>query len=286
MPTVEEPEPTEPEPAAVEEPARMVEPAPAPAPATTGATPEARVAALLGPSLGTLTVDTVAMDGTMLVVAAAPSLTRADVVETAVRVLPFLTDGRLPAPADQLTVRSHESAVVITPLGPDATLATVPASSTSLALLERLALRASVQMGSDGVRHRPAAAPGEADGMQAVSVPRHVEALAASLQAFGRVTPTVLRDAEGVLLYLFLPSHLDARRLGAFARDLARALTGAALGDMAAATVRFGSQCVVIRTAGGSVARTTLLVTGGGPTARPGLARLELERAALRLGTL
>jgi virulence-associated protein VagC len=286
-PPVAEPEPPEREPAAAREPARAFEPAPAPvsaSAATAPGAPAARLAALLAPSLGMLAVDTVTVSGTTLVVAAAASRARADVVDAASRALPFLADARLPAPAEQLTVRSEDAALVLTPLGGDTALATVPASNASLALLERLALRAAVEAGRNG-GERPATGPG-ADELRDVDVPEHVRALAGSLHAFGPVTPSLLRDADGTLVYLFLPAEMDARPLGAFARALARALDGSALGGMSAATVRFGTQCLVIQVVAGSVARTTLLVTGGGPVARPGLARLELERAGLRLGTL
>lgn len=280
----------DPEPAAVEDWARPIEPAPAPASAMVIAAPVptelTRVAGLLAPSLSTLTVDVVTVAGTRLVVAAAPSFERAAVVDMATRTLPFLTDARLAAPPEQLTVRAEEAVLVLTPLGADTTLAVVPASGASLALLERLALRAAAEMGQDGARE-PTAATASDDELRDVTVPAHVRALADSLGAFGPVTPTVLRDVGGaVVLYLFLPSHVDPRPLGAFARDLARGLEGAPLGRVSAVTVRLGAHRVVIRTAEATVARTTLLVTGGGPVARPGLARLELERAVLRLGAL
>jgi hypothetical protein len=113
-----------------------------------------------------------------------------------------------------------------------------------------------------------------------------VRELADSLTAFGPVSPTVLRDGEGSLsACLFLPHSVEAVPLAELARDLYAALDGAEIGPVTSVTLRLGEHRIVLRTVTGTSAPLTMLV-GGGPIDRPGLARIELERAAERLGAL
>jgi len=117
-------------------------------------------------------------------------------------------------------------------------------------------------------------------------VPPSVRELAGSLTAFGPVAPTVLRDPAGALrACLFLPRTLEALPLARFARDLYAALEGSELGEVSSVTLRVGAQRVVLRAMDGASGEATMLV-GAGPVDRPGLARIELDRAATRLGAL
>jgi len=117
-------------------------------------------------------------------------------------------------------------------------------------------------------------------------VPTAVRELAGSLTAFGPVAPTLLRDRAGTLsACLFLPSSLDALPLARFARDLQAALVGAEIGRVASVILKLGSRRVILRSMDGESGNVTMLV-GVGRIDRPGLARIELDRAATRLGAL
>jgi hypothetical protein len=113
-----------------------------------------------------------------------------------------------------------------------------------------------------------------------------VRELAGSLTAFGPVAPTLLRDQAGELsACLFLPSSLDALPLARFARDLHLALEDAEVGRVASVILKLGGHRLVLRTIDGVSGSVTMLV-GVGRVERPGLARIELDRAASRLGAL
>jgi hypothetical protein len=106
------------------------------------------------------------------------------------------------------------------------------------------------------------------------------------LTAFGSVAPTVLRDRAGLLsACLFLPSSLDAPPLAGFACDLHAALEGAEIGRVASVILKLGGDRIVLRAMDGAPGNVTMLV-GVGRIERPGLARIELDRAASRLGAL
>jgi hypothetical protein len=117
-------------------------------------------------------------------------------------------------------------------------------------------------------------------------VPSSVSELADSMTAFGPVAPTVLRDTAGSLrACLFLPRSLEALPLAEFAHDLYGALDGTELGEVSSVVLRVGAYCLVLRVVDGASNGGTVLV-GAGPTDRLGLARIELDRAATRLGAL
>jgi hypothetical protein len=93
----------------------------------------------------------------------------------------------------------------------------------------------------------------------------------------------VVRDeGTGTVLYLFRPPASAALPLASFARDVHAELANAELGAPVSLTFRLGPRRLVIQTLESGAGRTTLLVAGG-PVDRPGLARVELERAARRL---
>jgi hypothetical protein len=106
------------------------------------------------------------------------------------------------------------------------------------------------------------------------------------LTAFGSVAATMLRDRDGALsACLFLPRSLDAMPLARFAHDLYELLEGAEIGPVTSVILKLGSHRVVLRAMDGAAGHVTMLV-GGGRIDRPGLARIELDRAASRLGAL
>jgi hypothetical protein len=255
--------------------------------------PARRIAALLAPLLNGLEIAERQGAGTTLVTVVAPTLSEDSVARTAMRVAPFLTDSRLPERVTQATLTAAGATVVLTPFGsPDADsalLVTAVASRASLAWLERLsrmAAREGEGEGGNGSRSRPASESAAGIELRAASVPTAVRELAGSLTAFGPVAPTLLRDHSGTLnACLFLPSSLDAVPLARFARDLHAALASAEIGRIASVTLKLGARRVILKSMDGAAGHVTMLV-GVGRIDRPGLARIELDRAATRLPAL
>jgi hypothetical protein len=252
-----------------------------------------RIAALLTPLLNGLEIGQRDGAGTTLVTVVAPTLSEDSVVRTAVRLVPFLSDARLPEPVTQATLTAADATVVLTPFGPrdtgGALLVTAVASRAALAWLERLSRTAAREARVETANGKHAG-PGHDSGagieLSAASVPAAVRELAGSLTAFGPVAPTLLRDRAGALsACLFLPSSVDALPLAQYARDLHAALEGAELGGVASVILKLGTLRVVLRAMAGAGGRVTMLV-GVGRIERPGLARIELDRAATRLGAL
>ena len=253
--------------------------------------PARRIAALLAPLLNGLEIAEREGAGTTLVTVIAPTLSEDSVVRTAMRVVPFLTDSRLPERVTQATLTAAGATVVLTPFGSPAAdgalLVTAVASRASLAWLERLSRMAAREgEGGNGSRSRPASESAAGMELRAASVPTAVRELAGSLTAFGPVAPTLLRDHAGTLnACLFLPSALDAVPLARFARDLHAALASAEIGRIASVTLKLGARRVILKSMDGAAGHVTMLV-GVGRIDRPGLARIELDRAATRLPAL
>jgi hypothetical protein len=252
-----------------------------------------RIAALLTPLLNGLEIGQRDGAGTTVVTVIAPTLSEDSVVRTAMRIVPFLSDARLPEPVTQATLTAAGTTIVLTPFGSADTgralLVTAVASRASLAWLERLsrtaAREAQIEAGT-GKHTGPENDAGAGPELRAAIVPPGVRELADSLTAFGTVAPTLLRDRAGTLsACLFLPTSLDAVPLARFARDLHAALEGTEIGRIASVILKLGSHRVVLRAMDGVSGTVTMLV-GGGRIDRPGLARIELDRAATRLGAL
>jgi hypothetical protein len=251
-----------------------------------------RIATLLAPLLNGLEIGQRDDAGTTLVTVVAPTLSEDSVVRTAARLVPFLADARLPGPVTQATLTAAEATVVLTPFeSPDAgaILLTAVASRASLAWLERLSRTAAreAQLGTGNGKHAgPRSRPGAEIELRAANVPAAVRELAGSLTAFGPVSPTLLCDHAGALnACLFLPSALDALPIARFARDLHLALEGAEFGRVASVILKLGAHRLVSRAMDGASGNVTMLV-GVGRIDRPGLARIELDRAAACLGAL
>jgi hypothetical protein len=251
-----------------------------------------RIAALLAPMMNGLEIAERVESGTPLVTVVAPPVSEDAVVRTTARLVPYLTDTRLSEPATQATLTTADAAVVVTPIGSNgdgAILVAALASRASLAWLERLS-RSAAGDGRGGGSHGKAAGrggeSGSATGLRATSVPSSVSELADAMTAFGPVSPTVLRDPGGSLrACLFLPRSLEALPLAEYAHDLYGALDGTELGEVFSVVLRVGAYCLLLRAMDGASSGGTVLV-GGGPTDRLGLARIELDRAATRLGAL
>jgi len=251
-----------------------------------------RIATLLAPLLNGLEIGQRDDAGTTLVTVVAPTLSEDSVVRMAARLVPFLADARLPGPVTQATLTAAEATVVLTPFeSPDAgaILLTAVASRASLAWLERLSRTAAreAQLGTGNGKHAgPRSGPGVEIELRAANVPAAVRELAGSLTAFGPVSPTLLCDHAGALnACLFLPSSLDALPIARFARDLHLALEGAEVGRVASVILKLGAHRLVSRAMDGASGNVTMLV-GVGRIDRPGLARIELDRAAACLGAL
>ena len=249
-----------------------------------------RVAALLKPILSALEVQEQRVGRLTVLSVASPELAADAVVESAAMLAPLLDDRRLPAPASQATVRGAQGAIVLTPLGVLAEsaplLAVAVARGAPLAYLERVALRA-VEAGALNGR-RSSSMNGYGDGgddLRDTTVPSHVRTLGESFRAFGKVVPTVLQDRSSSLIcYMFLAPGLAARPLAHYARALREAMRGSALGPLESFILRMGEDRLVVREVDAGRGAAALLVAGGGPVDRLGLARLELERAVTRLG--
>jgi hypothetical protein len=252
----------------------------------------AEVAAQLSSIVGPVQVDEDRVSAVTLITVAGPGLDLDAVSATAVRVLPFLVDPRLPHAMSQATVRASLASLVVTPQAAcergSAILAAGVAHGAPLAMVERASLRAvgTEEQGEDpGPPPRTPARLAD-DELRTAAVPANVRAVAGSLRAFGPVTPAVLRDPAGTLLmYLFLPSHVDPRPMAGFARELRRQCAGASLGAVSSVIARVGHQRLVVWELEATRGSGSVLVALGAVD-RPGLARIELERAALRLAAL
>lgn len=195
----------------------------------------------------------------------------------------LLDDPRLPTPASQLTVRGPGATLVVTPIdalsagGP--ILAATAEPGAALAQLERAALRMA-RVSGDGRR----GAAAEPSDLAEAPVSPAVRDAAQRMRAFGTLTPTVLQDGTGLTLYLLLAPGAAARLVAGWARDLRRTVQGALVGSLESAMVRLGEDRLLIREVPAGLGAAAVLVVGGAPLSRPGLARLELERAVARLG--
>jgi hypothetical protein len=246
-----------------------------------------RIATLLAPAMNGLEIGE-RDAGTPLVTAIAPTLSDDAVVATALRVVPWLSDPRLPEPVSQATLAASEATIVLTPFEStrgDALLVAAVASRGSLARLERLSRSAAGEPPSvarNGVR-----APEDSDPAHELHpdiVPPSMRELASSFTSVGPVVPAVLRDAAGLFrVCLFGPGALEPAPLARLARDLFGALEGTKIGPLISVTLRLETHRLVVRALGSSGGQTTLLVVVGSK-ARPGLARLELERVAKVIG--
>ena len=93
---------------------------------------------------------------------------------------------------------------------------------------------------------------------------------------------------SGLIRQMLVESHEPAE-VATFAWELAQAMAQGPqmgpLGSFDSAVLRSGTERVEIRRLSSATGPAPVLVVGGADTGRPGLARLQVERAAARLGT-
>jgi hypothetical protein len=242
---------------------------------------------------GALEVGSRGIEGVTLFTFASGALPTDAVLRTAGAILPFLMTGRAPWTVDQLTVRRESGAIIVTPLGPVESGGPAMVASVgrvgSLALLEIVCRRAARE---HRLTYPPAAAPRGAAPTSAGTSTYDTRNdgglslgfLAGDLDAFGRVTPTVLRDSTGgTEVCVFLAPGSDSRSVAGFSVDVCRALVESdepALGPLQSVTFRLGERRLVVRPVKGTPGRFSVLVAAGEAVDRPGLAHRQLERAA------
>lgn len=254
-----------------------------------------QLAAVLTP-FGKLEVSTTGIEGVTLFTFASGALPMDAVLRSAGSILPFLMSGRAPWPVDQLTVRREGGAIIITPLGPieaggPAMVASVGRVG-SLALLEIVCLKAAREHRAayPAAPRRSAAPASEPDAQYETRAAGGLSLgfLAGDLDAFGPVTPTVLRDTSGGSeVCVFLAPGGDSRAVAGFSVAVCRALVPAgdepSLGPLQSVTFRLGDRRLVVRPVKGTPGRFSVLVAAGEAVDRPGLAHRQLERAAALL---
>jgi hypothetical protein len=220
-------------------------------------------------------------DGVALFVVAPPGAPRPALAGLAARVARVVGDERFPDEPVLVTISGDRGAAVVTPLG--ASFETAPllvamvARAGSLALLESLSRRAAVAVGTSG----PADATTSAGGRHARGNGHH-----ASLSGFGPVSASK-QHPGGPLLHLALPAGMDANPVADLAVELYQAAEGApaaGVGAFQSIAVQCASLSLVVREVESAPGRTAVLVAVGGPERRPGLARMQIERAAVQLG--
>ena len=257
--------------------------------ASQGRTAEARrIAALLAPVMNGLEIGERDGAGTPLVTAIAPTLSDDAVVAAALRVVPWLFHPRLPERVSQATLAASETTIVLTPfesIRGDALLVAAVASRGSLARLEQLSRCAAGEPPS--VARNGAQAPEDSDPareLRPAVVPPSIRELASCFTPVGPVAPAVLCDAAGLFrVCLFAPDALEPGPLARLARDLFGALEGTKIEPVSSVTLRLETHRLVVKALGSSGGQMTLLAVVGS-TARPGLMRFALERAARVIG--
>jgi hypothetical protein len=157
-----------------------------------------------------------------------------------------------------------------------------------LARLEMLARRAAAGHESSAQGPQPRDATPAAT---LATAPPHAAAAAAleDLEAFGPLTSQSYREpTSGGVVHCFVPSGAPAALVATFAWELAQAMAQGAqagtLGSFQSAVLRAGTERYEIRRLRAATGPAPVLVVGGPDTGRPGLARLQVERAAARLG--
>ncbi|HEU5192196.1 MAG TPA: hypothetical protein VFX14_21100 [Methylomirabilota bacterium] len=250
-----------------------------------------QLAAVLTP-FGALEVGSRGIEGVTLFTFASGALSAEAVLRTAGAILPFLITGRAPWTVDQLTVRREGGAIIVTPLGPVESGGPAMVASVgrvgSLALLEIVCLKAAREHRLTYSAVSPRAAASATSGGATYDTRNggglSLGFLAGDLDAFGRVSPTVLRDSTGgTEVCVFLTPGGDSRAVAGFSVDVCRALVESdepALGALQSVTFRLGERRLVVRPVKGTLGRFSVLVAAGEAVDRPGLAHRQLERAA------
>jgi hypothetical protein len=249
-----------------------------------------KLAALMAP-WETAAFDEVQVGDFAIISVSAAGLAGSAVVAAAGRLSPVIAR-RAPRPVEQATLRGVGGTLVLTPVGSGWNTGTALAVGLRpggpLARLEILARRAAAA-------HEPLS---PVESRQTVPItarfdiappPPAAAAAAADLEAFGPLTSQSYREpASGVLIHCFVPPGASADELAPFAWELAQAMAQGSqagpLGSFHSAVLRSGRERLEIRRLPSAAGPAPILVVGGADTGRPGLARLQVERAAARLG--
>jgi hypothetical protein len=157
----------------------------------------------------------------------------------------------------------------------------------ALARIEMLARRAAAA-------HVPASPSADqrdvtpAARLDAAPPPAAAAVAADDLEAFGPLTAQSYREPRtGGLIHCFVSPGASAAELAPFAWEFAQVMAqgaqAGALGSFHSAVLRSGRERLEIRRLGSTTGPAPVLVVAGADTGRPGLARLQVERAAARL---
>jgi len=274
-----------------------VSPAAPPAPAITTA-PEvtrgdlSRLSSLLS-QWDALVVDEARIGGFTVITAGAAGLA-GETLTSAAGTLSTLLAAHAPWPVEQVTLRAVGGALVLTPVGSSwatgAVIAVGLRSGGSLARLEMLARRAAAGLAvseATGHPHRPPDGTG-LPRLEPGPEPASGSEVAEALDAFGKLTASSFRDIErGALVHCFLPPEAAAAPLAAFGCALVAAMSvegpAGGFGSFHSAVLRSGPKRLEVRRLPSAAGAAAVLLVGGADTGRPGLARLQVERAAARL---
>jgi hypothetical protein len=294
---IQEPPPAAPEAPPEAKATPATPPAPPPPPTITPA-PEVTRAALSGLSSllsqwDTFVVDETRMRGFTVITAGAAGLA-GETLASAAGTLSTLLAAHAPWPVEQVTFRAVGGALVLTPVGSSwatgAVIAVGLRPGGSLARIEMLARRAAAGHAVSeptGHTHRPpdgTGLPRLGPGPEPMSGGEVVEAL----DAFGKLTATTFRDIDrGALVHCFLPPEAAAAPLAAFGCALVAAMSAerpaGGFGPFHSAVLRSRAKRLEVRRLPSAAGAAVILLVGGADTGRPGLARLQVERAAARL---
>jgi hypothetical protein len=247
-----------------------------------------KIAALLTP-WGIAAFDEAQIGDFAIVSVSAAGLAGGAVAAAAGRLSPLIAR-RAPRPVDQATLRGVGGTLVLTPVGSGwstgTTLAVGVRPGCALARVQMLARHAAAA-------HDPpslAAAPREAAPAVRFDAAPPPAAVVKDLEAFGPLTAQTYREpATGALIHCFVSPGTSAADLAPFAWELAQAMAqgaqAGALGSFHSAVLLSGGERLEIRRLGYAAGSAPILVVGGADTGRPGLAHLQVERAAARLET-
>src|SRR6266545_537646 len=249
-----------------------------------------KLATLLVP-LETAALDEIQVGDFAIISVSAAGLTGGAVAVAAGRLSPVIAR-RAPRPVEQATLRGVGGTLVLTPVGSGWNTGTALALGlrpgcplARLLILSRRAAAAHDPTSTVARQHEPTPAA----RLDTAPPPAAAAAVAQDLDSFGPLTPQSYREpSSGVLIHCFLPPGGSAAELAPFAWELAQAMAQGAeagpLGSFHSAVLRSGTERVEIRRLPSAVGPAPVLVVGGAATGRPGLARLQVERAAARLG--
>ena len=249
-----------------------------------------KLAALMAP-WETAAFDEVRVGDFAIISVSAAGLAGSAVAAAAGRMSPVIAR-RAPRPVEQATLRGIGGTLVLTPVGSGWNTGTALAvglrAGGPLARLEILARRAAAAHVAASPSVSRQTVPSTAR-FAAAPLPPAAAAAADDLQAFGPLTAQSYREpASGVLIHCFVPPGASAAELAPFAWELAQAMAQGSqagpLGSFHSAVLRSGRGRLEIRRLSSAAGPAPVLVVEGVDTGRPGLARLQVERAAVRLG--